>query len=359
MSHDDHDHHELMIPESYEGEFEFSNGKFAMWLFLISDAMAFIGFLGAYMVLRMSTADGTAPTPEDLTLPWKPDWAPELDLVATGLNTFVLIISSVTMVKALAGFQDGMINRGKMFLLATIAGGSFFVGFQVWEWNHLIHAGVTMSGLEIPEFDNDDPHHPGAVQRAAANNPSRTRLSIARELYGGRDTSGWDADKLASFSMKEYVNLPIEYIDADAEDFRPKVPGVIHLSSYSIPAKAVIEGGEKIIKGPTVNRSFNAAGTLDEQRRLAAEEGDRSTAIEKHREAGARVANLFSATFYLLTGFHGLHVLIGVLYLWVIFFRARKGAYGPAENSEVEIVGLYWHFVDLVWVLLFMFIYLL
>jgi len=352
MSHDDH--HELMIPESYEGEFEFTNGKFAMWLFLISDAMAFIGFLGAYMVLRMSTLESTAPTPEELTLAWKPDWAPELDLIATGMNTFVLIISSVTMVKALAAFQDGFPNKAKMFLLATIAGGSFFVGFQVWEWNHLLHSGVTMSGLEIPEFDDDDPHHPGAVQRAAANNPSRTRLGLARELYGGRDTSGWDATKLATFTEAEYIDLPIEYIDEEGEDYRPKSPGVIHMASFSVPAYTEIddEGEDRVV--PPENTD-----DLHEERRTAAEEGSRAAAFSRQRERGARAANMFSATFYVLTGFHGLHVLIGVIYLWIIFFRARAGAFGPAANSDVEIVGLYWHFVDLVWVLLFMFIYLL
>ncbi|HMS16025.1 MAG TPA: cytochrome c oxidase subunit 3, partial [Planctomycetota bacterium] len=133
MSHD-HDH-KLPIPDHYEGDFDFTNGKFAMWLFLVSDAMAFIGFLGAYMVLRM----GTVITNDPNAIAWRPDWSPPLDLILTGLNTFVLIISSVTMVKALAAFQEGKQALGKTFLLATIAGGSFFVGFQVWEWNHLIH----------------------------------------------------------------------------------------------------------------------------------------------------------------------------------------------------------------------------
>ncbi len=343
MSHDDH-HHELPIPESYEGEFEFTNGKFAMWLFLISDAMAFIGFLGAYMVLRMSTGDAVSPTPEDLTLAWKPDWAPELDLIATGLNTFVLIISSVTMVKALAAVQDGHPNRAKAFLLATIAGGTFFVGFQVWEWTHLMNVGVTMSGLEIPEFDNDDPHHPGAVQRVASNNPSRTRISVAQELFGKRDTSAWSDDKRDSFSMEEYVNLPLAVVDADREDLRPKHPGVVHLASFSVPKMGPDEAPRNM---------------WDLYIERNGDEADRAEVLKTQMADGARVSNMFSGTFFVLTGFHGLHVLIGVLYLWVVFFRAKRGAYGRTNSSEVEIVGLYWHFVDLVWVLLFMLIYLI
>ncbi len=66
----------------------------------------------------------------------------------------------------------------------------------------------------------------------------------------------------------------------------------------------------------------------------------------------------FGATFFILTGFHGLHVFSGVVYLSVILARALMGKFSAAENNEVEIVGLYWHFVDLIWILVFTFIYL-
>src|SRR6266487_392672 len=71
------------------------------------------------------------------------------------------------------------------------------------------------------------------------------------------------------------------------------------------------------------------------------------------------VNTLFGATFYILTGFHGCHVLSGVVYLFCIFVRALQGAYSAENNSSVEIVGLYWHFVDLIWILVFTFVYLI
>ena len=66
-------------------------------------------------------------------------------------------------------------------------------------------------------------------------------------------------------------------------------------------------------------------------------------------------------TFYAVTGFHGLHVLSGVIYLICIYIKAAKGAYtqGGMSYSPVELVGLFWHFVDLVWILVFTFVYLL
>ena len=68
---------------------------------------------------------------------------------------------------------------------------------------------------------------------------------------------------------------------------------------------------------------------------------------------------LFGAPFYAITGFHGLHVTGGVIYLCFIAYRAKVGKYSSTNWNEVEIVGLYWHFVDLVWILVFTFIYLL
>ena len=76
---------------------------------------------------------------------------------------------------------------------------------------------------------------------------------------------------------------------------------------------------------------------------------------------GQTLNSLFGTTFYAVTGFHGLHVLSGVIYLCCILKGAMQGKYtkGDGSDSPVEIVGLFWHFVDLVWILVFTFIYLL
>ncbi|MCW8331580.1 heme-copper oxidase subunit III family protein [Photobacterium sp. SDRW27] len=73
-------------------------------------------------------------------------------------------------------------------------------------------------------------------------------------------------------------------------------------------------------------------------------------------EAGAAQ---FGASFFMITGFHGLHVSVGVLYLLIIAAKVWRGNYDHSGNYEnVEIAGLYWHFVDLVWVFIFAFFYL-
>lgn len=68
---------------------------------------------------------------------------------------------------------------------------------------------------------------------------------------------------------------------------------------------------------------------------------------------------LFSSTFFAITGFHGLHVLSGVIYLIVMYCLAYRGDFDNGDYNLLEICGLFWHFVDLVWILVFTFIYLI
>ena len=67
----------------------------------------------------------------------------------------------------------------------------------------------------------------------------------------------------------------------------------------------------------------------------------------------------FGATFFILTGFHGMHVFSGVVYLSCLLVRALLGKYENPHNNEIEIGALYWHFVDLIWILVFTFVYLI
>ena len=193
-----------------------SLGKLGMWLFLISDAMSFGALLAAYGALRAGAAD----------------WAPPSEILGielTAFMTFLLICSSVTMVKALEAIQNGNQKRMCTFLGLTILGGVIFLGLQAYEWTHLIKHGLTLTTI---------PHHG----------------------LSGAEISG---------------------------------------------------------------------------------------------------SVLFGPTFYTITGFHGAHVTGGVIYLIVILIQGLRGNYTAEYNHKVEILGLYWHFVDLIWIMVFTFVYLL
>lgn len=199
--------------------FGFTPGKFAMWLFLASDAMGFVGLVGAYVVLRAGapgvwrSQEGEYGISQSL-LGSQTAGLPEMDPVITGLMTFVLILSSFFMVKALSAVQRGDKAGLVKWLGLTVLGGVAFLGGQVYEYTHLISNGFVMST------------HP------------------------------------------------------------------------------------------------------------------------------------YAATFYICTGFHGAHVLAGVIYLSCMWIGSVRGKYHAGNASPIELVGLFWHFVDLVWIIIFTIIYL-
>jgi len=188
-----------LTPESW--------GKLGMWVFLAGDAMGFGVLLASYGAMRAGSAD------------W-PNPAEVLGIQLTALMTFLLICSSVTMVKSLENLKSGNLARAKMFLLLTALGGAIFVGLQAYEWTHLIHRGLMVFG-----------------------NP-------------------WGA-------------------------------------------------------------------------------------------------TLFGASFFIITGFHGMHVTAGVIYLLSIYGVISRNSDMGYKYMVTEVAGLYWHFVDLVWIMVFTFVYLL
>ena len=115
-----------------------SLGKLGMWIFLVGDTMSFGALLAAYAAVRAGAGVIGWVPPDEI-----------LGINLTAAMTFLLICSSVTMVKALEAIQNGNVSRMCTFLGLTIAGGVIFLGLQAYEWYHLITHGLTLTG--IPE----------------------------------------------------------------------------------------------------------------------------------------------------------------------------------------------------------------
>jgi heme/copper-type cytochrome/quinol oxidase subunit 3 len=78
-----------------------------------------------------------------------------------------------------------------------------------------------------------------------------------------------------------------------------------------------------------------------------------------YREGLGYTTNIFSSAFYTLTGFHGVHVTVGIIMLLTLLVMSLRGNLGPERAEAVEVVGLYWHFVDIVWIVIFTVVYLI
>lgn len=211
-------------PARTEKGLDAHNHKLGMWVFLASEVMFFTALIGSYVILRFGAPGEWA----------KPNTV--LNVPITGFNTFLLICSSVSMVKAFAAIADGNQQKLKFWMLVTILGGATFVGVQVYEYTHLIAHGFLPSGVR-------------------------------------------EGSELA----------------------------------------------EKI-----------AAGQLPEA-----------------------TMGLYGSTFYTMTGFHGFHVTCGVISMIYLYFKkVLPGKYTKDDYRGIEAIGLYWHFVDLVWIILFTIVYL-
>ena len=190
-AHDDHHYTSTGVP----------NWKLGFWTFIGSECLFFASLISTYMVYKGASITG--PYPHEI-----------LDIPLTTISTFVLLMSSLAMVLALDGVTKGK-KSGLWWLFGVIVLGLVFLGFQVYEFNHFVHEGLT---------------------------------------------------------------------------------------------------------------------------------------IQK---------NVFGSSFFVLTGFHGAHVAGGVLWLSILLIRGMQGKVPPEKALQVEIAGLYWHFVDIVWIAIFTLVYLI
>lgn len=283
-----------------------SYGKLMMWFFLISDALTFSGFLTAVGLFRFRYEE-TWPVAENVYTHF-PFLSGDHPLLFVALMTFILILSSVTMVLAVnAGHH--MNKKGVILWLGlTIIGGFTFLGSQAYEWYHFIKGAK------------------GAVQ-----------IKDSSVLYF---TSAGGTGEI--MSLYELVNGQERPHDAPHAHFNTEQ--IRQAFAQNEEATLMYPGKE----GQRLERSEAASLMAD---------------AEVVQGANMRVNeygnNLFANFFFFVTGFHGTHVLSGVILNIIIFINVIKGTYERRGHYEmVEKVGLYWHFVDLVWVFVFTFFYL-
>lgn len=245
--------------------FNISWGKMYMWFFLVSDAFTFSSLLVAYGTLRHKYS-ATWPNANDVFTHF-PFIHEHVPLAYVALMTFILIMSSVTMVLAVDAGHRRNNKSVAVWLGLTIIGGLMFVGSQAWEWYHFIKG--TEQGSYI-----------------MADN------TVARVKEGDETT--------LIINGAEITGAAAEKIKQTGEFFQ----------------------GANLTKNEYGNP-------------------------------------LFGDFFFFITGFHGFHVFSGVVINLIIWFNVLDGIYKKRGHYEhVEKTGLYWHFVDLVWVFVFTFFYL-
>ena len=271
--------------------FNLEYGKLMMWYFLMSDAFTFGAFLISYGSIRFSQNFWADPNVVFNALPGAGH--KNLPLAFVSVMTFILIISSVTMVLGVHAGHKGDRKGVIKWLLWTILGGIAFLSCQAWEWHHLItgeHAVLADGKIElIGQTMGGNPWgrlvEGSAVTDALKNTSVQTLASMVHEHH-------------ADMSMTDLMKMPQE-----------KLIGMIDLAETHIREK-----------GPIA----------------------------------------FGGYFFGITGFHGFHVFSGVIINIVMLIMTWKGVFDRRGHYlMIEKAGLYWHFVDLVWVFVFLCFYLI
>ena len=284
--------HQIKWWKGGRSPFNLEYGKVMMWFFLMSDAFTFGAFLISYGTIRFS--QNFWPDPAVVFNAFPGLGHAHLPLAFVSVMTFVLILSSVTMVLAVHAGHNRDKKGVEKWLMWTIVGGLFFLGCQAWEWHHLITGlkPVLMDG-QIKMIGQTTMINPwgqwpdaAALAEAFNNTPSRTLATIAHDYH----LSDLSVEQLTAAPRQELISM-ISASDA------------VHIRQAGPPA--------------------------------------------------------FGGFFYGITGFHGFHVFSGIIINIVMLLMTRANVFErKGHYLMIEKAGLYWHFVDLVWVFVFLAFYL-
>lgn len=310
------------------------NSKLGMWLFLGTEIMFFTAFIGTYIVLRLGSP-GWPTNPDDT----------HIRIWAGGTNTFVLILSSYFVVVAHEAMRAKNFDKARKFLWMTFALACLFLGIKSYEykgkWDHDILPG------HIAETDQQ------AINKAMLQleNVAMTRLAAL-------------ADTDEPISATTLTALKSQ-VDAG------KYPWAVEFADKVADVKAHVRARVSFkVPGPEIDKRFGGLKVGESLPPLSLHEFEKELEkLGQKKHYGQWVAagvqhphpilygNLFASMYFLMTGFHALHVVIGMILFGIVLL---KGAALDAGWSDyVENCGLYWHFVDLVWIFLFPLLYII
>jgi cytochrome c oxidase subunit 3 len=292
-----------------------SNGKLAMWLFLVTEIMFFTGLIGTYIILRNGQPSKS--------MPWPSPHQVHLVEWIGAFNTFVLICSSLTVVLAHWAIGRGNVRQAVMFIAVTLALGAVFLVVKAYEYNakfqHVILPGCVFDSLD------------GSVPGKLPKNPVTSWLAPAYIFNRPEEgPAGLAYTGEVHEQLKEIVEEP-GHSPAVVQSCRELLEQMDAKPNHSgVSPKALSERVEKLLE----------------------------THPNLHLTTVIPFGNLWASCYFAMTGFHALHVLGGLVVFTIILVIALRGRLGTQHESMIELTGLYWHFVDIVWIFLFPLLYL-
>ena len=338
---DDHGSH---IQFEYQPALPIRLGKTFLWLFLSTEIMFFAGLIGTYIVLRFGAPNW--PTAHDV----------HLSEPIGALNTAVLIASSLTVVLAFEAAQRDKSTAARGWVLVTFLLGSVFVGVKAYEYRAKFSHGI------YPQRPRSLIHEKADIYYAAAVRARLMELKTDIEAKAERSDEESRRLRVVDNILQQLVDPAEAAIRSQPESPEGSVL-LLKMATAIYPLHGAEHGGSHELSGGGTDSHASAprAGpqaTFVSRSKLASEGA--AAAGLNDQEPWLRLpihipgGNMWASTYFLLTGFHALHVVVGLIaFACLLVMRL-----GVANAGVVENVGLYWHFVDLVWIFLFPLLYL-
>ncbi len=340
------------------------NGKLAMWLFLVTEIMFFTALIGAYMLIRngsppivryelddagmIKTDDDGKPIIRDIDKWPTPHQVHLVEAIGAG-NTFVLIVSSLTIVLAHYYLGKKDVKKATMFVGTTLALGAVFLVVKAYEYNskfsHDIlpgHMGEALPGMDLP---TERKYHGAEILYV-----NRVKEQLKHYLPDE------DEQKKIRPTVEQIVKLRNDNRKKEMDDFHTKLKALTDKVPDAKAAECYGLWLEMI--------EFNDAKAPSYKRPLSPPEvGERVNELlhdydDLHLTPTIPHGNMWASCYFAMTGFHALHVFGGLVVLFIILLMGLRGKLTPAHEPMIELTGLYWHFVDIVWIFLFPLLYL-
>jgi cytochrome c oxidase subunit 3 len=328
----------------YQPGLPIPNGKTCLWLFLSTEIMFFSGLIGTYIVLRFGAMAWPAPHDVHLSEP------------IGAFNTFVLICSSVTVVLALEAAKLNHAAKAKGYILLTFLLGSLFLGVKGYEYNAKFSHGIYPVKPHGRVYDKADIYYSAAVRKRL--NELKTEITGAGAKLSDEDQKKIDVIDRISRMVDDADS--VLRTQPDSPEARIKIMEL----AYAIYPPHDHETVEHAVEAGAIPASGAGARLIAFQQPAAEKAGTSEGGGEaegyndKYHWLRLPImipgGPLWASTYFLLTGFHALHVLVGL----IVFAMLLSVTLDRRKAHLVENIGLYWHFVDIVWIFLFPLLYL-
>lgn len=332
------------------------NGKLAMWLFLITEIMFFTGLIGTYILLRNGE-----PT---LLEPWPRPHDVHLVEWIGALNTFVLICSSVTVV--LAHFYLGKrdVRTSLIMIGITLALGFVFIAIKAIEYKSKFDHGI-LPGHVTEKLPGQLAKEYQKYAHLLTYNPNNQLLPTGqhfieevkhhlKDIKEHPEQHGVQKDSEAYNSARSLLEA-IEKDQADKQfKLSPKLVNYAIAGSHHVQPVDEVDDLERI--KPFLKEDSKDAKGHTHYKGILQQQG----AGDLHLPHSIPFGNMWASCYFAMTGFHAIHVIGGLVIFVVILVKGARGTFvpGPKHEMMLELTGLYWHFVDIVWIFLFPLLYL-